>query len=186
MRKVFLIIISILLGLGVLGYFAQQFMLSETKKHSPEIDQNFVDQNLKIDINYSSPFKKERVIFGNLVPYGQVWRTGANEPTTFKTNVALNINGETLPPGLYTLWTIPESSSWKIIFNAEQYDWGVSFGGNASRDENFDVVTVETPVIHLDETIESLRIWIEKSEEKAYYLKIGWDNVLTEIKLDKI
>ncbi|KXX71545.1 DUF2911 domain-containing protein [Flammeovirga sp. SJP92] len=186
MRKIFVIVLGVLLGLGILGYFGQKMMISETKKHSPEMEQNFVDGDTKIDIHYSSPYKKGRVIFGNLVPYGQVWRTGANEPTTFKTNVPLNINGKNLPAGKYTLWTIPESKTWTIIFNDKHYNWGVSFGGKASRDENFDKVVIETDVIYSDKTMESLRIWIEKGDKSdEYNLKLGWDQTLIEVDVDK-
>ncbi len=186
MRKIFVIVLGVLLGIGILGYFGQKMMISETKKHSPEIEQNFVDGDTKINIHYSSPFKKGRVIFGNLVPYGQVWRTGANEPTTFKTNVPLIINGKNLPAGQYTLWTVPESKTWKIIFNNKVYGWGVSFGGKASRDESFDTVVVETNVINSDTIMESLRIWIEKSENvDKYHLKLGWDQTLIELDVDK-
>jgi hypothetical protein len=65
------------------------------------------------------------VIFGGLVPYGEVWRTGANEATTFTTNQDLLVDGSFLAAGKYTLWTIPGPESWKVIFNSKMYPWGI-------------------------------------------------------------
>ncbi len=58
------------------------------------------------------------------MPFGQVWRTGANEATTFKTDKALTIGGQSLPAGTYTLWTIPEKDKWTVIFNKTSDQWG--------------------------------------------------------------
>ena len=80
------------------------------------------------------------------MPYGEVWRTGANEATTFETNQDLTVEGSKLEAGKYTLWTIPGETSWIIIFNENMYSWGVSFSdGKASRVEKFDALKVEVP-----------------------------------------
>src|SRR5271167_996798 len=68
-----------------------------------------------INIAYSSPRAKGRKIFGGLVPYGQVWRAGANEATTFVTNTAVTVGGKTVPAGAYTLFTIPNQDKWTLI-----------------------------------------------------------------------
>lgn len=72
-----------------------------------------------ITINYSSPFVKGRTIWGDLVPYGKVWRAGANGPTTFETNKAISIEGKQLPAGKYALYVIPEKDNATIIFGKD-------------------------------------------------------------------
>src|SRR5271167_4969425 len=72
-----------------------------------------------LTIAYSRPSMRGRQIFGGLVPYGQVWRTGANAATSFKTDVDLNIGGANVPAGSYTLYTLPGASNWKLIINKQ-------------------------------------------------------------------
>ncbi|UOQ77294.1 DUF2911 domain-containing protein [Hymenobacter sp. 5516J-16] len=85
-------------------------------------------------IDYSRPSLKGRKAFGGqLVPYGQVWRTGANEATTFEAKQAVTINGQTLPAGKYALFTIPGEQEWTIIFNKTANQWG-AFKYDAAQD----------------------------------------------------
>ncbi|MDX1719156.1 MAG: DUF2911 domain-containing protein, partial [Salegentibacter mishustinae] len=83
-----------------------------TKAHSPEDTVSYTEKDLKMEVFYNRPYKKERDIFGNLVPYNEVWRTGANEATTFETNKDIMVDGSLLKAGKYTLWTIPMEKSW--------------------------------------------------------------------------
>jgi len=78
----------------------------------------------RIALVYHRPNTKDRAVWGNLVPYNEVWRTGANENTTFETNRELKINGQTLPAGKYGLHTIPNKDEWTIIFNKVNDAWG--------------------------------------------------------------
>ena len=88
-----------------------------------------------ITINYSSPSVKGRKIWGELEPYGQVWRAGANEATTFETDKAIQVEGETLPAGKYSFFLIPEESGiWTAIFNKEPNQWG-AFKYEESKDQ---------------------------------------------------
>src|SRR6267378_8346211 len=70
-----------------------------------------------ITVDYSSPRMRGRKVFGELVPYGKVWRTGANEATTFVTDESLITVGRTIPPGSYTIFTVPNSDKWTVIIN---------------------------------------------------------------------
>ena len=92
------------------------------------------------------PTKKNRAVFSTLVPYGEVWRTGANEATVFTTSQALRIDGQPLPTGTYTLWTIPTARQWTVLFNEKGYDWGLNFDGTSPHDPSADVVSVDVPV----------------------------------------
>jgi hypothetical protein len=90
-------------------------------------------EGAKLGIEYSSPGVKERKIWDGLVPYGKIWRTGANEATVFQTNQDLLIAGDTLKAGKYAVFTIPGASNWKVIFNSEWDQWG-AFNYDASKD----------------------------------------------------
>lgn len=95
-----------------------------------------------ITINYSSPAVKGRKIWGDLVPYGEVWRAGANEATVFETDRDIKVEGETLPAGRYSLFAAPGENEWTIIFNSETGQWGIKRGGVANRDPANDVLSV--------------------------------------------
>lgn len=77
-----------------------------------------------VTVAYGSPSVKGRPIWGALVPYGQVWRAGANEATTFTTNQPLLVEGKTLPAGTYSLFIIPTEKQWTVIFNKTAKQWG--------------------------------------------------------------
>lgn len=95
-----------------------------------------------IAIKYSSPSVKGRKIWGELVPYGQVWRAGANEATVFQTDKTITVQGKELPAGNYSLFAIPGENEWQFIFNAEIGQWGIKRSGEANRDPSKDVLTV--------------------------------------------
>lgn len=80
--------------------------------------------NATITIDYSAPSVKGRKVWGDMVPYGKVWRTGANEATVFEVDSDVKVQGSTLPKGKYGLFTIPGESEWTIIFNKTWNQWG--------------------------------------------------------------
>src|SRR6185295_8913265 len=77
-------------------------------------------------IDYGRPSKRGRAVYGGIVPYGEVWRTGANAATQFRTDKALDFGGTVVPAGFYTLWTIPQADGWKLIVNSETGQWGTA------------------------------------------------------------
>ena len=97
---------------------------SQDKKASPATTATGKSGNVNITINYSSPSVKGRKIWGDLVPFGKVWRTGADEATIIETDGDLKIEGQKLPKGKYSLFTIPEEKSWTIIINKKANQWG--------------------------------------------------------------
>ena len=96
-----------------------------------------------IKINYSSPSVKGRQIWGGLVPYGKVWRAGANEATIFETDKPVQVEGKTLPAGRYSLFATPGENEWTFIFNSETGQWGIKRTGEANRDPAKDVLSVK-------------------------------------------
>lgn len=167
----------------LLFFVVGPIMKNVTKKHSPEKTVAFSSGDLKVDVFYCSPFKKDRVIFGELVPYDQVWRTGANEATTFETNKDLNINGNTLPAGKYTLWTIPKEETWDVIFNSKQYGWGVSFTQKSSRDPDEDALVATVSISKSLVPQESFTINVVETDPQTAVLMLSWDDVVVPVKM---
>lgn len=165
-----LIVLGSLAALAFIGF---QVMKSNTKKASPEGTVAYAKDGLKVDIFYNRPSKRGRVIFGELVPFGQVWRTGANEATTFETNKDLTIGGQVLPAGKYTLWTLPGANEWKVMFNKEMYGWGVDFDQKAQRKPESDALQVTVVPQELPEVMEMFTITIE--DQPLPTLVLAWD-----------
>jgi hypothetical protein len=98
-----------------------------------------------IKVNYSSPRAKGRKIFGELVPYGEVWRTGANEATTFVTDANLTIGGKDVPAGNYTLFTLPAQDKWTLIINKKTGEWGIPYKYESDEQGRYDMSVSKTP-----------------------------------------
>ena len=125
-----------------------------------------------ITINYSSPAVNNRKIFGELLPYGQVWRAGANEATLFETDKDIKVEGKTLPVGKYSLYAIPNEKEWTIIFNKQTGQWGVKRGGATSREEAQDALTVKVKPKKSSSLTERLAYDVT---DKGFTLR--WENV---------
>ena len=180
-------ILIVLAALLLLFFFVgMPYLREQTKKHSPETTVAYTQNGFDLLVKYSSPFKKGRVIFGELVPYDVVWRTGANEPTTFETKSAIKVIDKSLPSGQYSLWTRPGMNSWQVIFNEEIPDWGVTIssgGRETTRDSEKDVLMVEVPVEQLDSSVESFTIDFEDDDQ--LYLRLYWDQTQVKVPLNK-
>ena len=96
-----------------------------------------------ITIEYSSPAVKGRKIWGGLVPYDAIWRAGANKATTFTTDKKITVQGKPLAAGSYSIYMIPGSKTWKILFNAETGQWGTTHDGVTTHLPAKDVIAVD-------------------------------------------
>lgn len=178
--KIGFIIVGILAIVLVVAFY---ILKANTKKHSPEDTVVFQQDSLKIEVFYNKPYKKGRDVFGDLVPFGEVWRTGANEATTIKINRDINVEGSTLKAGKYSLWTIPGETSWVIIFNNNMYSWGVSFSdGKASRVEKFDALKVEVPISKNLKTVEQFTIYFDEQFGNINMF-LAWDDVVVPVSI---
>ena len=128
-----------------------------------------------ITINYSRPSMRGRKIFGGLVPYGQVWRTGANAATSFKTDVNLTIGGASVPTGSYTLYTIPDEKSWKLIINKETGQWGTEYN------EKDDVARVDMKVSKNASPTEQFTIGFDQTGNSSAVLKLDWADTIAKV-----
>ncbi|MBC6998842.1 DUF2911 domain-containing protein [Cytophaga sp. FL35] len=178
--KWILIIVGVI---AVLFFFVlEPYMREQTKKHSPLKEVVYESDDFHLKVNYSSPLKKGRQIFGELVPFGAIWRTGANEPTTFFTETGIRMADKSLPPGTYSLWTRPNKESWDIIFNKDIPDWGVtvmSGGKETARKPEEDVIEITVPVERLEKTMENFTIDFEDNGE--LFMFMAWDNTKVKI-----
>lgn len=169
-------IVVVVAVLAIIGYMDTL----KTKSFSPEGEAVFTHNNLTVKVFYNRPYKKGREIFGGLVPLDEVWRTGANEATTFETNKDLIIEGNTLKAGKYTLWTIPREDSWTIIFNSEYGQWGINSKGEANRDPSRDVLKVDVLSVQQNQVFEQFTIAFEKTGEDAEMV-LMWDKTLVSV-----
>ncbi|MFN3839249.1 MAG: DUF2911 domain-containing protein [Cyclobacteriaceae bacterium] len=154
-----------------------------TKSYSPEQEVVFEENGLRLRVFYNRPYKKGREIFGALVLYGKVWRTGANEATVFETNKTLTIEGKKLPPGKYSLWTIPDSVTWTVIFNSEHGQWGVNSKMEANRDPALDVLAVPVHAVKQDRLFEQFTIQFEKMGEEVEMILL-WDQTVVSVPIE--
>jgi len=136
------------LFLVVACMFTSAAMAQTTKPiASPRDSVSGVVNGATITINYGSPSVKGRKIWGGLVPYNAVWRTGANEATRFTTTKDITIEGKTLPAGTYGFFAIPGEKTWTIIFNSVANQWG-AFKYDASKDVLRVTVKPKASVMH--------------------------------------
>jgi hypothetical protein len=130
MRKQF-VLVALFVFIGASLALAQK---DKSKRPSPPEQARCTFSDGKtITVDYSSPRAKGRKIYGDLVPYGEVWRTGANEATTFVTTSALTIGNLMVPPGNYTMFTVPNQDKWTLIINKKTGEWGIPY--NYESDE---------------------------------------------------
>lgn len=122
-----------------------------------------------VKIVYSQPHKNGRDIFGKLVPFGEVWRTGANEATEITITRDILINGQELKAGTYSIFTIPNEKAWTIIFNADLGLWG-AYNYNAKKD----VLRIEVPVTVTKDVAEAFTIGIDAKNDRADVF-LHWD-----------
>jgi len=176
--------IILLLSIVAIGVLAYTYFYTDVFKKplSPKDTVEFKLNTLKLEVFYNRPSKRERDIFGGLVAYNKVWRTGANEATTFETNQALKIGNDSLAAGKYTLWTIPNDSVWKVIFNSKQYSWGVDDSMQAMREAEFDVINIDIHVEEIPNVVEQFTIAFDNSTDNLS-LTMAWDKTIIVVPL---
>jgi hypothetical protein len=133
-----------------------------------------------IEIVYSRPAARGRAVFGNLVPFGKVWRTGANENTTISFSEDVTIDGKILPKGKYALYTIPKIESWEVIFYSTTNNWGNPEVWNEAN------VALRTTVKEeaLQKAVESFTIGISNLDANFAYLDMAWENSSVSMKFE--
>ncbi len=131
-----------------------------------------------VKITYCRPHKRDRKIFGDLLPFGEVWRTGANEATEITITGSVKLNGQTIKPGTYTLFTIPDKDHWTIILNSELGQWGAY-----NYNPKLDIVNFQVPVSTTSEIFEPFTIAFEQKAKSAV-LVLMWDKTKVSIPIE--
>jgi len=150
------------------------FKREEGEFKSPQEAHNFTDGDLKIAVVYGRPSKRGRDIFGALVPFDKVWRTGANEATEFHTTKDLDFSGQELKAGDYSVWTQPGKDTWRIFINSSIPEWGVDENGNVAHNPENNKVIVDAPSSSTDQVTEMFTMSVEKADS-TYNLVFNWD-----------
>lgn len=137
---------------------------------SPRDSAELTLQGSRIVVRYGRPFRRGRKIEGVVVPYNEVWRTGANEATTLTTGVPLLIGGYGVPPGSYSLYTLPSSRQWKLIINKQTGQQGTEY------DRALDLVRVTAKKEVLRNPVEQFTVRLEKTDSEGGVIKLLWEN----------
>ena len=161
-----------------IGVLATILAAQQGKPASPpgEATLKFADGKTA-SIQYSRPSMRGRKIFGGLVPYDQVWRTGANAATSLKTDVALTIGSANVPAGTYTLYTLPGANTWKLIINKQTGQWGTDY------EQSRDLARVDMKVSQRSSPLEQFTISFDKTGGDAATLKLEWDTTMASVEV---
>jgi hypothetical protein len=185
MRK-FLVLCSVILLSSSLFALRSNGQQDKGQRPSPPAQAQFSFADGKtVTVDYSSPRAKGRKIFGGLVPYGQVWRAGANEATTLTTDTAITVGGKTVPAGTYTLFTIPNEGKWTLIISKTTKNdkggplWGTNYAGEAQ-----DLARTDMKVSSLPAAVENFTIALDKLGNGAS-LRMDWETTRASVEVSE-
>jgi hypothetical protein len=170
-------LVALMLSALTLLAAAQQ---DQSKRPSPpaQAQCKFTDgKTIKAD--YSSPRVKGRKIFGGLVPYGQVWRTGANEATTLVTDANVKIGDKDVPAGSYTIFTLPSADKWVLIISKKTGEWGVPYPG-----EGDDFARTDMRVSQLPSPVENFTIGFDQTGG-ACVMHLDWETTRAAVDISE-
>jgi hypothetical protein len=129
----------------------------------------------KVTVDYGRPYMRGRKIMGELVPYGKVWRTGANEATSFVTEAPITISGTAVPAGSYTMYTLPGENEWRIIINKQTGQWGTVYN------ESQDFARIIAKPAKLPSTVDQFTMTLDRRGSNAAVMKIEWENTSVDV-----
>ena len=130
-----------------------------------------------ITVDYSSPRAKGRKIYGDLVPFGQVWRTGANEATSFVSTAGLSVGGKDVPAGNYTIFTVPNQDKWTLIINKQTGEWGIPY-----KYEDDELARVDMSVSKTSGPVENFTISFHQMGSGCH-MYLDWENTRATVEL---
>jgi hypothetical protein len=133
-----------------------------------------------ITMDYSSPRAKGRKIYGGLVPYGEVWRAGANEATTFVTTGELMVGGTHVPAGSYTIFAIPNKDKWTLVVSKKTGEWGTAYPGASE-----DLARIDMKASTLPAAVENFTIAFDKTASGCT-LRMDWETTRASIDISKM
>jgi hypothetical protein len=171
MKRITTLFIAVLLLTGlVLSQEAKKPPLSP-----PGTAEFSFDDGKKVTIQYSRPSMRGRKIMGGLVPYGEVWRTGANAATSLVTTADLDIGGTNVPAGSYTVYTLPSAEGWKLIINKQTGQWGTDY------DQSKDLARIDMAKTELKQPLEQFTIHFEPAKGSATKMLLDWETTSASV-----
>lgn len=162
--------------LALLVAFSGMSQDDKKERKSPPANASGAVGSAKIQINYSQPAVNGRTIWGELVPYGKIWRTGANEATTIEFSEDVKINGQALKAGKYSLFTIPDGDAWQIIFNKDAEQWGAY-----KYDQSKDALRIEVEPTETKEMQERLTFTVNADGKVVMH----WEKLKIQFQVSK-
>jgi len=179
MRKAIIAVSAVCLALALFAA-ARHAQQDKSKRPSPPATATLdLGGGKSITIDYSSPRAKGRKIYGGLVPFGQVWRAGANEATSFVTTADVLVGGALVPAGSCTLFTIPDKDKWTLIISKKTGEWGTDYPGPSN-----DQARVDMKVSTLPAPVEDFTISFDKSANGGT-LNIDWESTRASVAIVK-
>ncbi len=183
--KKFALIAALLFAVANLAPAQMNMSQDKSKRPSPPASAacKFSDGKT-ITVDYSSPRAKGRKIFGAasdkaLVPYDAIWRTGANEATTFVSNTNLTVGGKAVPAGSYTIFTVPKADAWTLVISKKTGEWGTDYPG-----EKEDLVRVPMSVSKTSAPVENFTIAFDQAGSRCT-LRMDWENIRASVEVTK-
>lgn len=178
--KKLVLIPAALLAIATVASAQMQMSQDKSKRPSPpaSAECKFSDgKTVKID--YSSPRAKGRKIFGGVVPYGEVWRTGANEATTFVADTNVSVGGTAVPAGSYTIFTVPKADAWTLVISKKTGEWGTDYAG-----EKEDLARVPMSISKTSGPVENFTIGFDQAGKKCT-LHMEWENTRAKVEVSE-
>src|SRR5712691_7876457 len=180
MRKQFAVLAVGCLTLGLMAVLGSAQM-DKAARPSPAAKASCTLADGKtITVDYSSPRAKERKIYGGFVPYGEVWRAGANEATTFVTTTDLMVGGTHVPAGNYTIFAIPNPDKWTLIISKKTGEWGIPYPGPSE-----DLARIDMKASTLSSAVENFTIAFDKAGGGCT-LRMDWETTRASVDISKM
>jgi len=170
MRKPIIVGTALIATLTVAGFVVLAQQDKSSRPSPPAKAECKLPDGKTITVDYSSPRAKGRKIFGGLVPYGEIWRAGANEATTFVTTSDITVGGKAVPAGKYTIFTVPGEDKWTLIISKKTGEWGTAYPGT----EN-DLARIDMKVSKTSSPVENFTIAFDQNA-KGCTLRMEWEN----------
>ena len=177
MRKVLTISSAIVLLLIAAAIFVRAQQDKSKRPSPPATAKCDLAGGKSVTIDYSSPRKKGRNVFTDVVKYGEIWRTGANEATTFVTTADVMVGGKHVPAGGYTLFTVPGKDKWVLVISKKTGEWGTDYPG-----EKEDLARVDMKAGSSGAPVENFTISFEKAGNGCN-LKLAWDTTTASVEV---
>src|SRR5712664_4369020 len=170
MRRQFAVLAGGCLTLGLMAALGSAQTDKAARPSPPAKASCTLADGKAITVDYSSPRAKGRKIFGGLVPYGQVWRAGANEATTFATSSDITVGGKAVPAGKYTIFAIPGEDKWTLVISKKTGEWGTAYPGTDN-----DLARIDMKASKTSSPVENFTIAFDQ-KGNGCTMRMEWEN----------